>query len=319
MYPLIIIMAYHEQKKIGKNKFHYVVKAVRIGNRIKKLRIYAGKGEKSKKEIEALLRKYSPQLEKRSKELLSSLDPLLGLVTESEEETLRRIRGNNREKLGKMDKLAWKNYYEWFLAQFTYNTNAIEGSTLTLEDTSLILFENVVPRGKSPREINEVQNHKEAFDFTLSYKENLTRKFVLEVHKRLMHNILWKAAGRFRDVNVYIRGVDMLPPPHSRVEEEFKKLVLWHAKSRKKYNPVVATAYFHCVFESIHPFRDGNGRTGRLILNFMLRKEGFPMIDIKNREKQRYYSAIYEFQKNRNLRPFVEMVIDYLKDVDRTP
>jgi len=313
MYPLIIIMAYHEEKKIGKNRFHYIVKTIRIGNRIKKLRIYAGKGEKTGKEIEGLLRKYSPQLEKRSRELFSSLDPLLGLITEKEEETLQKIRKSNRERLAKMDKLAWKNYYEWFLAQFTYNTNAIEGSTLTLQDTSLILFENVVPKGKSPREINEVQNHKEAFDFTLSYKGNLTKKFVLEIHRRLMHNILWKAAGRLRDVNVYIRGVDILPPPHFLVEQEFKKLMLWHARNKKKYNPVVVAAYFHCALEGVHPFRDGNGRTGRLILNFMLRKEGFPMIDIKNKEKQRYYSSIYEFQKNRNLRPMIEMIVDYLK------
>lgn len=307
-------MAYHEEKKIGRNKFHYIVKTIRIGNRIKKVRIYAGKGEKNKKEVEALLRKYSPELEKRSRELLSSLGPLLGLITEKEEETLQKIRKGSRERLGKMDRLAWKNYYEWFLAQFTYNTNAIEGSTLTLQDTSLILFENVVPKGKSPREINEVQNHKEAFDFTLSYKGNLTKRFVLEVHKRLMHNILWKAAGKFRDVNVYIRGVDILPPPHSKVEEEFSRLIKWYARNRKKYNPVVVAAYFHCAFEGVHPFRDGNGRTGRLILNFMLRQSGLPMIDIKNRDKQRYYSSIYEFQKNRNLRPFVEMVIDCLKE-----
>ena len=100
------------------------------------------------------------------------------------------------------------------------------------------------------------------------------------------------------------------------VESEFKKLMKWHAKNKNRYHPVILAAYFHSAFESIHPFRDGNGRTGRLILNFMLRKYGFPMIDIKNKDKERYYKSLYESQKNHNLRPLAEMVIDYLKETD---
>jgi Fic family protein len=245
--------------------------------------------------------------------LLSSEDPLFGMLTEREKASLEAIRKDNLKKIRKMDKPAWKNYYEWFLANFTYDTNAIEGSTLSLQDTSLILFENIVPKGKSPREINEVQNHKQAFDYILEYKGNLTKRFTLEIHRKLMHNILWKAAGRFRDVNVYIRGVDMLPPPYHMVGDEFKKLMNWYTKNKRKYHPVVAAAHFHAAFESIHPFRDGNGRTGRLILNFMLRRDGFPMIDIKNRDKERYYTSLHEAQKNHNLRPLAEMLIDYLK------
>ncbi len=309
-------MAYHEEKKIGNNKFHYIVKAFRLKGRIKKIRIYAGKGMKTKKEIKGLINSFSPVLEKRAKELLSREDPLMGILTEKENALLKSICENNEKKLRKMDKLAWKNYYEWFLTQFTYDTNAIEGSTLTLQDTNLILFENTVPKGKSPREINEVQNHKQAFDFIISHKEDITKKFVLEIHRRLMHNILWESAGRFRDVNVYIRGVDILPPPPSKIDNEFNRLMKWHMANKKKYHAVIASAYFHSVFEAIHPFRDGNGRTGRLILNFMLRQNGFPMIDIKNKDKERYYKALYESQKKQNLRPLVKMILDYLKEIE---
>lgn len=309
-------MVYHEAKKIGKNKFHYVVKTMRLDGKIKKIRIYAGKGNKDQKEIDELIIKFTPQIEKKAKNLLISKDPLFALLTEKEENLLDGIRTGGKKKLEKMDIFARKNYYEWFLTQFTYDTNAIEGSTLSLQDTSLILFENVVPRGKSPREINEVQNHKQAFDYILEYKGDLTEEFILEIHKKLMHNILWKAAGRFRDVNVYIRGVDIFPPPHSKVEDEFKKLMKWYTKNKNKYHPVILVSYFHSVFESIHPFMDGNGRTGRLIINFMLRKYGFPMIDIKNKDKERYYKSLYESQKNHNLRLLVKMIIDYLKETD---
>jgi Fic family protein len=143
----------------------------------------------------------------------------------------------------------------------------------------------------------------------------MTKRFILNIHKKLMHNILWNAAGRLRDVDVYIRGVDMLPPPHFRVEEEFRKLMEWHNKNRRKYNTVITAAFFHSAFEAIHPFRDGNGRTGRLILNFMLRRAGLPMIDIKNRDRERYYKSLYEAQKKHNLRPLVELIIDYLKEL----
>jgi Fic family protein len=309
-------MVYHETKKIGNNTFHYIVKTLRLDGKIKKIRVYAGKGEKNRKEINELIIKFTPELEKKTKIFLSSKDPLFAMLTDKEEKLLEEIRARNKERTKKMDRLAWKNYYEWFLVQFTYDTNAIEGSTLTLQDTSLILFENIVPKGKSPIEINEVQNHKQAFDYTLEYKGDLTEKFVLEIHRRLMHNILWRAAGKFRDVDVYIRGVDILPPSHSKVNNEFNRLMRWYTKNRNKYHPVVLAAYFHSAFESIHPFRDGNGRTGRLVLNFMLRRYGFPMIDIKNKDKERYYKSLYESQKTHNLRLLIEMIIDYLKEAD---
>ncbi len=310
-------MVYHESKRIGKNTFNYVVKSLRVGGRIKKVRIYAGKGTKTKKEIDELIVEFTPQVEKKARKLLSSKDPLFSLLTEKEETMLDGIKTKNQQKLKKMDSVEWKNYYEWFLAQFTYNTNAIEGSTLSLQDTSLILFENTVPRGKSPTEINEVQNHRQAFDYALNYNGNLTKKFILEMHRKLMHNILWKDAGSFRDVDIYIRGVDLFPPPHSRVEKDFGNLMRWYSKSKRKYNIVVLVAYFHSAFEAIHPFRDGNGRVGRLILNFMLRRGGFPMIDIKNKDKERYYKSLYESQKNHNLRPLVKLIIDYLKGAGR--
>ena len=309
-------MAYHEAKRIGKNTFHYIVKTLRLGGKVKKIRVYAGKGDKTQKEIDELIVRFAPELERKAKGLLSSRDPLFAMLTDEEESLLEEVRTRNEKRLERMDQLAWKNYYEWFLARFTYDTNAIEGSTLSLQDTSLILFENVVPKGKSPIEINEVQNHKQAFDYILEYQGNLTERFILEIHRRLMHNILWNAAGKFRDVDVYIRGVDILPPPHSRVGSEFRRLMKWYARNRNRYHPVVLAAYFHSVFESIHPFRDGNGRAGRLILNFMLRRHGFPMIDIKDKDKERYYESLHESQKNNNLRLLVKMIIDCLKEAD---
>ena len=131
------------------------------------------------------------------------------------------------------DSSVYENYYEHFVTEFTYDTNAIEGSTVTLQETALILFDKIVPEGKSIREISEVQNHKDAFDYMLAYKGDINRAFVLKLHKLLMHNILWKHSGRFRDVQVYVRGASFTPPKPQDVEKQFKQLMHWYRSNKK--------------------------------------------------------------------------------------
>lgn len=296
-----------------KKKYYYLVETLRINSRKwKKVRIYLGSNLKQH-EIDNLTRRKSPELEDKIIKTKRASDPLLSVISESQIKELEKIRELHKRRLQKMDNLQYKNYYERFVSEFTYDTNAIEGSTLTLNETAMILFDKIVPKGKQIREINEVQNHKDAFDFILGYKEDLTKAFVLRMHKMLMHNILWKYAGVFRDVQVYIRGADFTPPPPEQVEAVFKRLMLWYRRNKKKYHPVVVAGYFHHVFESIHPFRDGNGRIGRLLLNFILRKNGFPMIDIKYKDRSDYYSALQSANKG-NLKPLAEMIIAYLKE-----
>ena len=209
--------------------------------------------------------------------------------------------------------MQYRNYYETFVTEFTYDTNAIEGSTVTLQETAMILFEHIVPEGKSIREINEVQNHKDAFDYMLNYKGDLNKTFVLKLHKLLLHNILWKYAGVFRDVQVYVSGADFTPARPQDIEKEFKKLTLRYRSNKKKYHPVLVAAYMHHVFESIHPFRDGNGRVGRLMLNFILRKNGFPMINIKYKNRSKYYESLDKANKG-NLKPLIDLIIEYLTE-----
>ena len=306
---------YHEVNKINKTDYHYLVENIRTGKKKwKKIKIYLGRGKKSKKEIERLIKKHKPGLEKKAGSFLRSIDPLMTILSEKQVGELEEIRKSHlrRKMSGKID---WEKYYEWFLTQFTYNTNAIEGSSLSLIDTKLILFEDTVPKGKSLREINEVTNHRGAFDYMMDYRDNLSKRFILTIHKRLMHNILWRHAGVFRDVQVYIGGADFIPPKPGEVEGEFKKLMKWYASNKKRYHPVIVTSYFHSVFESIHPFRDGNGRVGRLIVNFILRKNGFPMIDIKNKDRKRYYKSLQSAQKG-NLKPLVNLILKYIKETE---
>lgn len=294
-------------------KYYYLVGTLRLGsNKWKKIRLYLGK-DLGRRELNSLSKKKQKELERRLVEARKISDTLAALISDKDIEELEKVKVSHKKTMKKIDRLQYQNYYEKFVTEFTYDTNAIEGSTLTLSETAMILFDKIVPKGKSIREINEVQNHKDAFDFMLEYKGDISKQFVLRMHKILMHNILWKYAGVFRDVQVYVRGADFIPALPQHVESEFKKLMLWYRRNKKKYHPIVVAAYMHHVFESIHPFRDGNGRVGRLILNFILRKNRFPMIDIKYRDRQEYYSALSHANKG-DLKPLADLIIKYLKE-----
>ena len=303
----------HVEKQVrGGRKYYYLVGTLRFGAKWKKVRVYLGMDLKNS-EIKNLVAAKEKEFQKKVAATRKSTDPLQRLLSEQEAEQLESILSAHKKSLDGVDKLQYQNYYEKFLTEFTYDTNAIEGSTLTLSDTAMILFDKTVPKGKSLREISEVQNHKDAFDFMLANKKDITKHFVLKMHRLLTHNILWKYAGVFRDVQVYVRGANFTPAKPEDIDTEFKRLTLWYRKNKKKYHPVVVAAYFHHVFESIHPFRDGNGRVGRLLLNFILRKNGFPMVDIKYRDRQEYCSALGSANDG-NLKPLVELIVACLKE-----
>jgi len=238
---------------------------------------------------------------------------LNNLLTEQEIKEISKIKENYK----KQPKENFENRYEFFTSDFTYNSTAIEGNTLTLQETAQLLFEGITPR-RSMREINEVLNHKKAFDFILNYKGEITKKFICELHKIVVKDTLkpelTSQIGCFRSLQVYIRGADWLPPKPEDVPKEIKSLLFWYSKNKEKLHPLVVSAYFHAGFETIHPFVDGNGRTGRLLMNFILHKNSLPMINIPNSIKHKYYSALESAQIKGDLKPLAELLLEILKD-----
>lgn len=306
-------MVYLEKKTIGGKKYYYLAENIRSGKKWKKVRVYLGKGPLSKKELEDLKKEKSKEIEKRVQEYLRTKDPLLKILSEKEIGEIGRIKKSYDSKLLRMDKVSRKKYFDWFLTHFTYNTNAIEGSTIKLEDAEMVLLEGIVPSNKTVREIREVENHKDAFDFIMSYKADVSKNFVLKLHNILFHNILGENAGRFRKVQVFVMGAEEIPPRPENVEIEVSKLMKWYKFNKKRYDPVVVASYMHCGFEGIHPFIDGNGRVGRLLLNFILMKNGLPPIDIKEKRRLEYYEAVRSGVRG-DLRVFIKLVLKYLKD-----
>jgi Fic family protein len=168
------------------------------------------------------------------------------------------------------------------------------------------------------REINETLNHKKAFDFILNYKGDITKEFICELHKIVVKDTLKPELipqiGCFRNIQVYIRGTKWLPPKPADVPKEMKSLLFWYSNNKEKLHPLILSAYFHTGFETIHPFIDGNGRTGRLLMNFILHKNNLPMINIPNSIKHKYYEALESAQIKGDLKPLAKLLFDILTD-----
>ena len=293
-------MTYTEIQERNGKKYYYRARSIRKEGKIQKKRKYLG--------VDLDTRKLN-DLERKADEILN--ESLNKLLLEKEKKELNEVKKRCRGLL----KETQKNRYETFLAQFTYDSNAIEGNTLTLQETSFVLFEKRTPKGKSLREINEVLNHKEAFDYILNYKKDITKEMMCFIQRKIVNNTLKEELkeqlGIYRKVQVFIRGAQFIPPSPKEVSKEMKSLLQWYSTNKKKLHPLILAAYFHVAFESIHPFVDGNGRTGRLLLNFTLHKQKFPMINIPNKNKLEYYKCLEKGRKG-NLRPFVKFLYNLL-------
>ncbi|MDP3728224.1 MAG: Fic family protein [bacterium] len=294
-------MSYTEIQRKGSKKYYYRVRSIKMKGKVTKKRVYLGENiEKNK------LRESEKEADKILNKSLNSL------LSDSERKGLEQI----KKEYKTIPQETFENRYETFLAKFTCDSNAIEGNTLDLKETSYILFENRTPKGKSLREINEVLNHKEAFDFVLNYKKDITKEFMCEIQKKIVKNTLRKdlenQIGKYRIVQVYIRGADFIPSTPEELPMEMRNLLRWYTLNKNFLHPLILAAYFHAAFEAIHPFVDGNGRTGRLLLNFILSKNAFPMLVIPNKRKLEYYDCLEQAQQKNNLKPFIKFLYELL-------
>ncbi|MBI2040550.1 MAG: Fic family protein [DPANN group archaeon] len=299
-------MAYLEQKTISGRKYYFLAENVRIGlEKWKKVRIYLGPASLNLIELEVKKLAALPKLHERIKYIINALPKKQPRVlTEIQTDTLEKIKKGYQAHLKKLAPEDLEKLEETILTDFTYNTNSIEGSTLSAREVGLILYENRVPRGKDLREIYGAANMKKAYDYIKSLKK-LSEKRVKELHRIVMQDILSRELGKFRTVPVFIRGSKTVPPKPEFVQQQMRALLNWYGKRKDKLHTFELACKFHVEFEKIHPFRDGNGRTGRLLMNFILIKSSFPILDIKFKTRSKYFAALEHAQLTGDLKPFI--------------
>ena len=229
--------------------------------------------------------------------------------------TFESIKKAHADELAKTPSSARKKNLESFTVRFTYDTSRIEGSKLTLRETGALLLDGISPKDKPINDVKEAEGHRKAFYDMLAYKGDLSIGIVLAWHKKLLNETKPDMAGKIRDYNVYISNSTFKPPSALEVQSYILEFFRWYAHSEPKTNPVELVALAHLKFETIHPFGDGNGRIGRLIMNFILRKHGYPMLNIEYRDRRGYYKALEKSQTKKDEGPFVLWFFKkYVKD-----
>lgn len=218
---------------------------------------------------------------------------------------LRSMRPLNHAELQRL--------HEEFMIENTYDSNAIEGNTLTLQETALILQNGITIAEKPLRDHLEAIGHKDAFFYVMEladHKEPLTERSIKDIHALVLMN---DAANRgvYRRLPVRIMGATHTPPQPYMVPVEMERLMVQYEEMKHDKHILEAIGMLHLLFEGIHPFIDGNGRTGRLILNLELIKAGMLPINIKFTDRRKYYNCFEEYYQNGNAEAMIQMIAEY--------
>jgi Fic family protein len=209
-----------------------------------------------------------------------------------------------------------KNLHEDLVLRWTYNSNAIEGNTLTLKETKVAL-EGITIGGKTIREHFEVINHREAIFFVedlVKKNEPLSQWQIKSIHQLILKNIDDKNAGSYRKNNVIISGASHVPPDFTQVPDLMESFIETYKSNFIKLHPVEKAARVHVDFVKIHPFIDGNGRTARLLMNLELMKSGFPPVILPVEKRLSYYEFLDLAHTKNDYQPFLKLIAEIVKE-----
>lgn len=255
------------KRRKGKTEYFYLQHSFRKDGKVITKELYLGK------EIPDNIEELKAKLTHESHEVLS--------------EKLEKISSNFLKEWKKVPQSAREKELQEIAIAFTYNTNAIEGSTITLEEARLILEDKVAPN-KPIRDIRETESHAAVFLQMLKTDQELSPKLLLKWHENIFKDTKPDLAGRFR--NYMVRVGPYVAPDWRNVKKLMRQLMTFITGSN--LNSVEVAGRAHYMFEKIHPFGDGNGRIGRLLMNYILWKNGYPMLIIEYEKRKPYYKAL---------------------------
>ena len=202
-----------------------------------------------------------------------------------------------------------------FSVKFTYDTNRIEGSKLTYRETADLLEKGLSPSQKPIEDIKEAEAHDRVFNEALRHKKDLSMQTILTWHKKLFEETKPDIAGRVRTHQMAISGSQFMPPSPVEVQPLLREFYRWYDRNKRSMHPVELAAEVHLRFVTIHPFVDGNGRMSRLLMNFVLNRHGFPLLNIPYKGRRGYYNALERSQVKENDSTFIQWLFRrYLKE-----
>jgi Fic family protein len=307
---------YIEKRKSGEKTKYYLAHSFREGNKIHKIRKLLG-SDLTKEVLEERKKKTEKLILEEIEKYKIIKDPLENELSKEEVQFVERLEKKANLKVIHLSEKNW----ELFSELFTYNTNAIEGSQLSNTEVKEILKKNTWPKEKSKEDVAEAYGVDEAIKYIRETKEHISLDLIKELHKIVFKNSK-HFAGEFRkpgeEVVVMGReGVVHEGAPQSRVIPLLNDLIKGYNQNKSRYPALLLAAVVHNQFENIHPFRDGNGRVGRLLLNNILIKNNLPPVNIELKNRFEYYRTLQEYEKRKNIRPTIEFLLKEYKETKK--
>ena len=301
-------MVYIHVKKIGDVNYYTLRISVRKGKKVITKDLENLGSDISKISISNLEKRYKEEIRKSYNSIKKFLDSNIylekakkkklkkNIFFEKEQlESIEAIRTHFNTKFKKIDKLGQQEVFENFIIKFAVNSTSLEGNTITLKEADKLLRENILPKNKTLREVFDLRNTKKVFNELISKRPLISLFMIEKIHDSLMENIDQRKGYRTDDINIF--GQPFKPTPGRYVKDDMKLLLDWYSNN-KDLHPLVLAILFHHKFENIHPFSDGNGRTGRMLMNHILLRCGYPLLVISRRERKKYLESMSEADKS---------------------
>lgn len=294
-------MVYIYKKKIGEKYRYYLRLSKREGNRvIAKDIAYLGEDISKVKNELLNIHSYKNEIRKSYRKINIFLESnyYMDKIKSSKIKKDELLKNNiydieachlhYKNNFLKLDERTKKDIFNSFLLEYCYNTTSIEGNTISLDEAKLLLDEGFTPKNKTLREIYDINNSKNVF---LEWKNfSISHKGIQDLHANLMKNIDNRLGYRLNDVRVFKSRFESSPAIY--VKSDMDILIKWFNENKKKLHPFVLAVMFHHKFEKIHPFMDGNGRTGRMFLNIILMNFDYPPLIIEKKNRIEYLEAL---------------------------
>lgn len=301
----------HIEKRIIKGKIkYYLAHSYREGHKVNKFRKYLGQDlnkEKLKERQEIAEKLILEEIHKYN----IIKDPLHFELSKEEVSLIKKLESEIPSRVFHLSETDWRIFSEIF----TYNTNAIEGSKLSQKEVNELLKKDKWP-DKSKEDIAEAYGVNEAIRFIRQTKEHISIEMIKRIHKIVFKNsknFAGKTRKRGEEVVVIDNKGNVVHEgaPQSRINHLLKELISWYERNKTKYPALILAAVVHNQFENVHPFRDGNGRVGRILLNNILLKRSLPPININFKNRQEYYNSLKAYELNKDLKPTISL---YMKE-----
>ena len=292
-------MVYIHTKRIGNNKYYTLRISIRKGDKVITKDLANLGDDTSKINIDDLERKYKKEIRKSYSTIKKFLDSNYYIektkkakltkssyFTKEQQINIEAVLLHFNSKFLKADRLTKEEIFESFLINFAVNSTSIEGNTITLKQANRLFKEDIIPKNKTLREVHDLVNTKKVLEFLRKEKPSVDLDLIIKIHDQLLENIDKRKGLRSHDIKIF--GQPFKPSPYIYVKADLTLLLEWYNENRNKVHPLALVTLFHHKFEKIHPFSDGNGRAGRVLMNHILSLLSYPPLIISNRFRKEY-------------------------------